>query len=295
MDEPAREGLAMARETGDPTLISAGLDAAQVPEWNAGRHRRAVELGRERLELIDANPSSPTLDVERSDALHMMVESLLQTGAFREAADVRRRGAGGSTSSGGSPTRPGSARCSPPSTSASGSWCSRASPVPRGVGGGRQAAAGGDGRGARLGRRDPRLPRRRGRRRGVVRLRRAGRSRHLGADPRDPDLARRRRPPPRPRISAAAERLAEHRDEELLVADRLPPCPGRGVRPRRTSRDRRRRSRWASEFVGDNRYARGAAGAGGGHSPRRRGSAAGLAASASRRSSAPTRPPAAAG
>ncbi len=87
MDEPAREGLAMARETGDPTLISAALDAAQVPEWNAGRHRRAVELGRERLELIQSNPSSPTLDVERSDALHMMVESLLQTGSFREAAE----------------------------------------------------------------------------------------------------------------------------------------------------------------------------------------------------------------
>ncbi len=87
MDEPAREGLATARETGDPTLISAGLDAAQVPELNAGRHLRVVELGYERLELIDANPSSPTLDVERSDALHMMVEGLLQTGAFREAAD----------------------------------------------------------------------------------------------------------------------------------------------------------------------------------------------------------------
>ena len=86
MDEPAREGLAMARETGDPTLISGALDAAQVPEWNAGRHGRAVDLGRERLELIEANPSSPTLDVERSDALHMMVESLLQTGSFREAA-----------------------------------------------------------------------------------------------------------------------------------------------------------------------------------------------------------------
>ena len=77
----------MAREIGDPTLISAALDAAQVPEWNAGRHRRAVELGRERLELIDANPSSPTLDVERSDALHMMVESLLQIGSFRDAAE----------------------------------------------------------------------------------------------------------------------------------------------------------------------------------------------------------------
>ena len=87
MPEPAREGLAMAREVGDPTLISGALDAAQVPQWNAGRHRVAVDLAQERLELIDANPTSPTLDVERSDALHMMVESLLQTGAFREAAE----------------------------------------------------------------------------------------------------------------------------------------------------------------------------------------------------------------
>jgi class 3 adenylate cyclase len=87
MTEPAREGLELAREIGDPTLVSAALDAAQVPEWNAGRHGRAVELGRERLELIEANPRSPTLDVERSDALHMMVESLLQVGAFREAAE----------------------------------------------------------------------------------------------------------------------------------------------------------------------------------------------------------------
>jgi class 3 adenylate cyclase len=86
MPEPAREGLELARGCGDPTLISAGLDAAQVPEWNAGRHLSAVHLAQERLELIDANPSTPTLDVERSDALHMMVESLLQTGAFREAA-----------------------------------------------------------------------------------------------------------------------------------------------------------------------------------------------------------------
>ena len=37
--------------------------------------------------MIDANPASPTLDVRASDALHMMVESLLQTGAFREAAE----------------------------------------------------------------------------------------------------------------------------------------------------------------------------------------------------------------
>ncbi len=87
MDEAAQEGLAMARRVGDPVLISGALDAAQGPQWDAGHHGMAVEFSRERLELIDANPTSPTLDVERSDALHMMVESLLQTGAFREAAN----------------------------------------------------------------------------------------------------------------------------------------------------------------------------------------------------------------
>ncbi len=87
MADPAREGLAMAREIGDPTVIFGALDAAQVPAWNCGQHSRAVELGQERLELIETNPASPTLDVERSDALHMMVESLLQTGAFRKAAE----------------------------------------------------------------------------------------------------------------------------------------------------------------------------------------------------------------
>ena len=87
MEDPAREGLEMARSTGDPTLISAALDAVQGPQWHAGEHAKAVETARERLELIDANPSSPSLDVERSDALHMMVESLMQVGSFSEAAE----------------------------------------------------------------------------------------------------------------------------------------------------------------------------------------------------------------
>jgi class 3 adenylate cyclase len=87
MEEPAKEGLEMARRAGDPALISAALDAVQGPQWYSGQHSKAVDTARERLELIDANPSSPTLDVERSDALHMMVESLMQVGSFREAAD----------------------------------------------------------------------------------------------------------------------------------------------------------------------------------------------------------------
>lgn len=87
MEEPAREGLELARRVGDPILISSALDAVQGPEWNAGHHRRSVEIARERLEVIETNPTSPMLDIERSDALHMMVESLLQRGAFREAAD----------------------------------------------------------------------------------------------------------------------------------------------------------------------------------------------------------------
>ena len=44
-----------------------------------------MEHTRERLELLSDAPRTATLDVERSDALHMMIESLLQTGDFHEA------------------------------------------------------------------------------------------------------------------------------------------------------------------------------------------------------------------
>jgi class 3 adenylate cyclase/tetratricopeptide (TPR) repeat protein len=85
MEEPARDGLEMARRAGDLALLQSALDATTASNWEQGRHRLAVEHTRERLELLRDAPRTPTLDVERSDALHMMIESLLQTGDFHQA------------------------------------------------------------------------------------------------------------------------------------------------------------------------------------------------------------------
>ena len=85
MELPALEGLELAREAGDPTVLQAALDAVTASDWQQGRHRAAVEHTRERLDLLGDAPRTGTLDVERSDALHMMIECLLQTGDFHEA------------------------------------------------------------------------------------------------------------------------------------------------------------------------------------------------------------------
>ncbi len=98
MAEPTSEALALARESGDPQVIQGALDAATGDDWNQGRQRAAVEHTRERLELLSGGPAVPplgapnafalgshALDVEHSDALHMMILSLIQTGDFREA------------------------------------------------------------------------------------------------------------------------------------------------------------------------------------------------------------------
>jgi class 3 adenylate cyclase len=86
VERPAREGLELARKTGDPLLISNALDAAGVTDWYSGRHLDAVGHVRERLELLGgAPPGLPGVARERSDALHMMVESLVQAAEYREA------------------------------------------------------------------------------------------------------------------------------------------------------------------------------------------------------------------
>ena len=85
MELPALEGLELAREAGDPTVLQAALDAVTASDWQQGRHRAAVEHTRERLDLLGDAPRTGTLDVERSDALHMMIECLRQTGDFHEA------------------------------------------------------------------------------------------------------------------------------------------------------------------------------------------------------------------
>jgi class 3 adenylate cyclase len=85
MEEPAKAGLALARQTEDVALMQNALDANTASDWLHNRHRSAVENTRERLKLLGEAPRTPALDVERSDALHMMIESLLQTGDFHEA------------------------------------------------------------------------------------------------------------------------------------------------------------------------------------------------------------------
>jgi class 3 adenylate cyclase/tetratricopeptide (TPR) repeat protein len=87
MAEPAQRGLEMARKLDDPTLLSGALDAASASAWWAGRYREATEQTRERLAVLDQAPSDPEIDMERSDALHMMVECLVQVGNYREARE----------------------------------------------------------------------------------------------------------------------------------------------------------------------------------------------------------------
>jgi class 3 adenylate cyclase len=86
MAKPAREGLELARRAGDLALLSSGLDAVTAVAWDEGRYRDSVEETRERIELLDGAQGGLQLGPERSDALHMMIESLVATGEFREAA-----------------------------------------------------------------------------------------------------------------------------------------------------------------------------------------------------------------
>jgi class 3 adenylate cyclase len=90
MEKPAVGGLELARKTDDLTVLQSALDAVTASDWQQGRHRAAVEHTRERLELLRDAPRTGTLDVERSDALHMMIECLLQTGEFHEAERYAR-------------------------------------------------------------------------------------------------------------------------------------------------------------------------------------------------------------
>ena len=80
-------GLALAQETGDVALISNALDAATALAWDEGRFHDALAVAKRRLELIDAvGDSTLELEYERSDALHMTIETLIQAGELDEAA-----------------------------------------------------------------------------------------------------------------------------------------------------------------------------------------------------------------
>ncbi len=238
MAEPAREGLAMARETGDPTLISAGARCRPgagmergTPSAGGPARPGATRVDRREPKLADARRGA-----ERRSAHDGRVaaadRSVPRGGGVRRRRQAARSQQGNRLLSLGARDAP---RLLPGRV---GHGARKRLPVPRGVDGCRPAAAGRDGCRAGLGRCYPRVPRRRIRRGGVVRFRRAGGSRHLGAGPRDHDLARRCGPPPRSELGGDGATL-RYGDQQFLVEDHLPLRPRRGVRPRRTSGNRR--------------------------------------------------------
>jgi class 3 adenylate cyclase/tetratricopeptide (TPR) repeat protein len=87
MAGPARTGLELARQADDVAVMSSALDAVTAVAWSEGRYSDAVQDTRERIDLLAGAQGGLQLGPERSDALHMMIESLVATGAFREAAE----------------------------------------------------------------------------------------------------------------------------------------------------------------------------------------------------------------
>jgi len=82
----------MARDTGDAALISCALDAVTADNWAAGRFAAAAEQTRERLELLDGiEEATGQIEFERSDALHMMIQTLVQVGDFADASTYAAR------------------------------------------------------------------------------------------------------------------------------------------------------------------------------------------------------------
>ena len=91
MAGPAHAGLELARRTDDVPVLSGALDAITSLAWSEGRYRDAVASTRDRIELLADAHGSLQLRPERSDSLHMMIESLVAIGKYREAADYAAR------------------------------------------------------------------------------------------------------------------------------------------------------------------------------------------------------------
>ena len=92
MDAPAAEALEMARKLGSVTTLSSAFDAVTAVEWAHYRFQSALDMTRERFELLEnATGGSTAIEVELMDALHMMIESMLQTGDFREAKEFANK------------------------------------------------------------------------------------------------------------------------------------------------------------------------------------------------------------
>ena len=78
MAEPAQRGLELARKLDDADAALGALDAVSASAWGEGRYGEAIEHNRERLESSRRRRATRRSAIERSDALHMMVESLVQ-------------------------------------------------------------------------------------------------------------------------------------------------------------------------------------------------------------------------
>jgi len=85
MSQWTEAALELARQTDDVALLSGALDAATAVAWTEARFRDSIDIVRERLELLEGVKGGAHVGVERSDALHMMIESLVARGDFREA------------------------------------------------------------------------------------------------------------------------------------------------------------------------------------------------------------------
>ena len=85
MGPPAREGLDLARASGDVRLLSSALDAVGAIWKIEGNYREAVASSRERLEALAGVEEEGILVYERHDAVLMLGEDLTHIGDLRGA------------------------------------------------------------------------------------------------------------------------------------------------------------------------------------------------------------------
>lgn len=87
----AARALAVARATGDPVLISAGLDAVTTAAVRAGRHREARRYTEERLALLsEMDRDDPRSAIEIVDTLHVACTDAIVAGDLPEAMAAGR-------------------------------------------------------------------------------------------------------------------------------------------------------------------------------------------------------------
>lgn len=88
----ANAALVLARDLGDPLLLSEALDAVSSAASFAGRRREAARVTSERLELIDQMPRhSPDVGLEVFDVHHAATETAVAAGDLTAALAAGRR------------------------------------------------------------------------------------------------------------------------------------------------------------------------------------------------------------